>query len=330
MGDNETWGEFPGDDAYPSTGAMLENVSLSGEDEVGVLLPESMHDRDHLSNLRHRQAVDATRLADEERGKEFRAKKRRDRYNAVLERFVQFVEDWKLMPESWLERSTESGERHPRFVGVIRNGFSRWWRSAGAALSAIASFLWIMQWLLGAPSVVMHDGTNVVNLWAPSTVHVLDLTLDSASAWITANRAEATAFKMSHLNDAYFDAHIYYAKDNHNVTMEWFAKALHDACPHDSANEEDRCVCMPSVEIGVMANAIYMDDTLMLNPYVTKQDGVRIPYSYDGGGTKALQSAAIVVEFMNRGGQIERRKAKLHRASCIARSLDLVGLLHGT
>ena len=323
MGDNETWGEDPHPSDYPATSALLENVSLTGEEEVGTLLPESVHDNDHLANLRHRQSVDATRIADVERGKEYRAKKRLDRYNAVLERVVQFIESRHLMPASWLERSTESGERYPHFVCVIKNGFSRWWRSAGAAISTIASILWILQWALGAPSVVMHDGTQVVNLWQPSTIYTVDLTSTKVSTWLSEHRSNMRAFKTSDFRSAYFDAEVYHANERRNITFEWLYHATHEGCRHDEGADV-RCDCIPAVEIGLMANVIITGDGIpMFNPHITRRSDIMIPVLYDGVA-QASQPSAIKVEYMNSDGQIERVEERLERAACITRSIDLV------
>lgn len=309
---------------YPETGAVLENVPLDGEDGVSPVMPTSVHDDGHLVGVRQRQRAQATAKLRDDQGADARAALRRQRFTAIFDRIIYGIEDRHLLPESWLSRTSESGERYPRFVCVVRDNYWRCGTSFAAAISFVASLLWLVQWALGAPSTVMHDGTNVVNMYSPSTIYTVDLTSDRVSTWLGAHRPEMYSFKGADLRAGYFSADIYHASERRNITFDWLGPALHDACQHGS---EDMCVCMPAVEIGVLANAIFVEDgTIMLNPHITKQSEQRFSVTYNDG-TKASQPVAAVVEYMHRDGVIDRRKETLQRVACIIRALDLVGVL---
>jgi hypothetical protein len=249
---------------------------------------------------------------------------REKRRRALLDRFVLFITRRRLLPQSWLHISAESGERYPAFICKIRDNGIRWCSSIGAAISCVASVLWIMQWLLGAPSTVMHDGTNVVNLWAPTTIYDHDLTSEKVASWLTAHREELTVLRQRDLRSEYFEAHIYQPDERRNVTFEWLNNALDTVCKRE--DEDEGCACLPALELGILTNVVLVDDTVMLNPRITAQSDERVMVTYDDG-TRATQPVAIVVEYMHRDGKMHRRKEKLDAAFCLTRSLGLLNLL---
>jgi hypothetical protein len=311
MSDDNAWP--PSEGGYPNTGASVDDVPLNGEEIDTPLFPESTYDDDTMA---HRRA----RVHQNEQAEESRQYLREKRRRALLDRVVMFITRRRLLPKSWLHITPESGERYPAFICSIRDNGKRWAGSTMAAVSFVASVLWIVQWLLGAPSVVMHDGTNVVNLWAPRTIYKHDLTSEKVSAWLVAHRKEVTVLRQRDVRSEYFEAHIYQPDERRNVTFEWLDNALVTTC-----TREDGCACMPALELGILANVVLVGDTVMFNPRITKQSDKRIAVTYDDG-TRATQPAAIVVEYMHRDGKMHRRMDELDAAFCLTRSLDLLGV----
>lgn len=305
------------------TETILEDVPLDGENGAAPIMPSSNHDADSLVGLRQRQTARDQQAQSEKDSSDVRASLRRQRYTAILDRVVQFIGERGLLPASWLEHTTESGERFPVFVCVIRDNFKRWGRALITTVSFVASLLWLIQWVLGAPSTVMHDGTSVVNLYAPSTVYTVDLTSASVATWLEDHRKAIHPIRGADGAAGYFRAQIYHVSEERNVTLDWLWQALHDTCKHDASDPSEKCVCMPAVEIGVLANAIFVDKTLMLMPRITKESDERFTVTYDDG-TRASQPIAAVVEYMHRDGVIERRKEQMARVACIARAIELV------
>lgn len=314
------------DDADQETGAVLDDVPLHWEDGISPVFPASVQDNGHLSGVRQRQHTREEDARQEENGKKVRATLRRQRYTAFLDRAVSFVEDHGLLPARWLERTTESGERFPHSVYVVRDNCRRWMCTLVSTLSFVSSMLVLMQYGLGAPSAVMHDGTHVVNMYTPSTIYTVDLSATNVASWIATQRAAMHTVCGHDLTTGYFTADIYHVSERRNITFDWLEGALQYACRYDAVNPAERCACVPAVEIGALTNAIFIDGTFMINPRITGKNDERFPVTYDDG-TKASQPTLIKVEYMHRDGVIERRQETYHRAACIARSLELVGAI---
>jgi hypothetical protein len=318
--DNTAWVGFEGEEQ--ETNVVLEDVPLDNEDGVATIFPTSQHDTGGLMDVRQRVQASAVKTANEERKREAQAKLRRQRYTAIIDRVIQWIEYRRLLPQSWLARSIESGDRWPVFVCVIRNNYKTWLNTLIATVSFVASLLWLLQWVLGAPSVVLHDGTTVQNLYAPSTVYTVDLTSTSVSNWLERHRKGGHVVRAADLKTGYFSANVYHVSEDRNITLDWIFKALHQACNHDALDFNDRCTCMPAIEIGVLANVIFIDGVTMLNPRITLADTEQYQFEY-GDGINAPQPISATIEYMDRSGLLERFRKESIQVACIVRSLAL-------
>lgn len=342
----ERWGEPQGDNYHPTeddyarhdgdandvynssgasqrTGSVLDDVPLDGESPHVPFFPATLHDNDTAAELRQRKHAEKVREYEAQKAREQQRANRRARYNALLDRVLNFIEDKHLLPKSCFDRSQETGQRFPKFVHTIQNEGPRWLTIAASLLSCVVSILFLGQWMLGAPTATMHDGTTVINLWKPPAVASLDLTSHGVATWITDHRDHVTFFSSRDMNAEYFSADIYQAGEKHNVTISHLDGLLKAACdPHPHINEP--CICIPAVEIGIMANAIYMDKMVMYNPRVTAKSPEKFAFTFEDD-TVAAYPIAIAIEFLHRDGQLGRTKVKLEQSACIMRSLDLVG-----
>ncbi len=308
------------------TGAVLDERPLKGEHDADVFFPTSIYDQDTMSNvLNRRQRKDDEEAAhqhEEDQRNHLRVQRRR----ALLDRVLQFITRHHLLPQKWLYVNGEGGERYPAFVCTIRDNYWRWGTSLFSALSFVGTFIWLVSWCLGAPSTVMHDGTNVINLWKPSSTYEYDLSSETISAWLIEHKTDTTVIRPRDMRAEYFSAHVYPAGERRNITFPWLYDALDQACKHEAKDETDICTCMPAIEIGILTNIVLVGGTVMINPHVTAQSGDTAPVTYDDG-TKASQPLAVMVEYMHRSGKTDRRQEQLHSGMCLMRSLDLVGKL---
>lgn len=303
------------------TGFVVDdNTPLDMEEDGMAFFPESIHDHDTLVNRQEGTQRRNEAKAQQERAEHERRSRRR---RAILDRVVLFIERHHLLPKSLTRINSESGERYPIYITTLRDNGKKWFWTFASVVSFVASVLWLIQWLLGAPSAVMHDGTNVVNLWKPGTLYAQDLTSSSVAGWITSHRKDLTVPTRATLRAGYYEAHIYQADEMRNITIEWLGERLQDVCK----SEAEECACVPAVEIGVMTNVVYTPDgTFMMNPKITAKSDETFSVEHDDG-TKMSSPIAIVVEYMHHDGKIHRKKVKLHEASCLQRSLELVGIL---
>ena len=239
-------------------------------------------------------------------------------------RLLHFVDQHRLLPESWLVIEGDKGEQWPRFVCNVRDNYRRWGKSAAAAVSFVASVVWLVTWLIGTPSAVMHDGSTVVNMWAPAYSHVYVLSDGAFADWITEHRSAAALPSVMDMHKGYFTAEIYGASERRNVTFEWIEQALQHACKSDASGE--KCHCVPAIQLGVLANVVWLggeDASVAINPVITDRSVERSSIEYDDG-TTAYQPIAVIAEFTTRTQQRTRKKFKLYDAFCLTRSLDLL------
>ena len=312
----------------PYTGAVIDDAPLKGEDDADTLFPATIFDQDTLSNVHNRRQRKSDEEAAEQQAEDQRNYLRVQRRRALLDRVLQFITRHHLLPQKWLHVNAEAGERYPAFVCTIRDNYWRWGTSFVSAMSFVATFIWLVSWCLGAPSTVMHDGTNVINLWKPSSTYEYDLSSEQISAWLTEHKAETTVIRPRDMRAEYFSAHVYPAGERRNITFPWLYDALDQACKHGAKDKNDVCTCMPAVEIGILTNIVLVGGTVMINPHVTSQSDELWPAGYDDG-TKASQPLAVMVEYMHQSGKKDRREERLHNGMCLMRSLDLVGKLSG-
>lgn len=308
------------DDNGDSARFVLEDVPLNNEHHADAIFPESQHDTDHLSNV---QSGVRRRQSNEHARDELRKRRRTDQWWRVL----RFIEGRGLLPRSWTRIDGEAGERYPRFVCVLRDNYRVWGKSAMAAVSCVGTIVWLISWLLGAPSIVMHDGTNVVNLWSPSYASQYSLADGSFADWISHHRGHSARPGPASIRSGYFGAEVYGAGARRNVTLDW----LHEALAHECGEKgtDARCHCMAAVEIGVLANVVLLggsdDNHLAIDPSITDSSSeAPISIEYDDG-TKAMEPLAVIAEYTTRGGRRERRNYKLYHAFCMSRSIRLVG-----
>ena len=312
------------------TGAVLDDQPLKGEFEADTLFPSTRYDHDTLSNVHNRKRRERDAEAARQQEEDQRTYLRGQRRRAYLDRVLLFITRYHLLPQKWLFVNAEGGERYPEFVCTIRDNWWHWGKSIGSALSFVISVIWLVVWLMGAPTAVMHDGTNVINLWNPSAPNNYDLSSEKVSAWITEHRTNMTEVRPRDMRAEYFSAHVYPAGERRNITLPWLYDALYHACKHDAKDENDLCACMPAIEIGIMANVILVDSTgkdkgtVLINPSATAVSDKTVGVTYDDG-TKASAPYAVMVEYMHRSGKVERSREKLHHAFCIMRALKLVG-----
>lgn len=289
----------------------LFDVPLSDENDAAVIIPTHQADQDNLSEVRQRTQLLQSEETRKELEEQDRTELRKRRYRNLLDRFIYFIEDKRLLPASWLEHTVESGQRYPVFVNVIQNNWKTWLKTLVSAVSFVASLLWLLQYVLGAPSAVLSSGEMVVNLYQPAQAKPIDLTSRSVAEWISS----AQLPPHSDLSRGYAAAPVYQVAETRNVTVQWLRSVLPQVCGETS------CDCLSAIEVGVGINAVWISQpkTVMLNPLITQESDVRIGVSFSDG-TEDTVPAAIVVEY-EEGKLKERKKFSGAKSACVARAL---------
>ena len=299
-----------GQEGQSAADATFDSTPLPGEREHGgAVFPESRADSDTIAENAARIA--ASRAAIHQR-----------RYNAWYWTLIRILGNiflsahWKEIPPD---------ERHPRFVVFIGNNWKRW----VARAMFYGGILWwlhfFVTWFFVPNVAVLHDGRVVNNLWNPVRVQEYDLSSLEVAAWIDEHRSNIPVIAPA---AEFVTADVYEDGQRHNVTIKWLEEALERAC----ADELDKtirpkspqvCVCYPAVEIGILADVIFIDDELMFNARVDNSDGgtTRVKYS---DGTEREMPIAILVSYTRRNGQQARKFFDDQKAYCVKRSIDLV------
>lgn len=298
-----------GEAGASAAAAVFDDVPLSAESHGGDVFPVSTYDTDHATANIDRATAARTRLHEQ-------------RYKSWWWRTIRFV-GMLLLSRHWTEVHDE--EKHPRFIVFIGANWKRWVKRLMFVAGILWWVHWFFLWVLTPDTVVLHDGSIVGNLWRPVRVKTYDLTNAEVATWVSDHRLLVRTVRP---NAEYVTAHVFEDAASHNVTMEWLDDALERACLGKLDNvirtrQPDPCVCIPAVEIGILADVVYVDGEMLFNVRISDTSSVTTRVKFDDK-TESDMPITILVDFTQRDGKLARRVLEMQAAFCVMRSASLL------
>jgi len=307
-----------GEEGVPTASLIDNTMPVVGESARGRVFPDSAFDTDTaVNNIEHGQAARASLHA--------------QRYDSVAWRVLGWVGRTGLVSKHW--NAIPENEVHPRYVVYIHANWWRWLKKLSAILGILWWFYYIVAWAIGTDSVVLHNGYIVGNLWNTARVQTYNLADRSVAQWIGDNRA---SLKLVAPGAEFIEAHVYESGTMRNITTTWLADALASGCSGDAplagpkkrnAPPAEKCECMPAVEIGVFADAVFVDGEVLYNARVSSKTAeiTRVRFA---DGVEADMPIAVLVEFMRRDGRLQRKSYGTHTGFCVFRAIQILRGLH--
>lgn len=247
---------------------------------------------------------------------------RRERIERYWSRFSVFLlhvcERLPFVPRSWLVVVAEDGTSAPEIVRRVRAYYRNYCTAGLGAVCIVLSLLWLLQFLLGAPSAVLHDGTHLHNVYSPSSPSHMNLASEGFVAWLGQHRPNITEFNDITIKKRFFSAPVYAAGESRNMTLDWLRESLSYVC------QDHACDCMPAVELGIMASAVIVQGDVWLNPYITDTSTERIDVEDVSDGTRMYAPVVVIVRYMCMAGNYHKKTLDRGAAFCMARAQALM------
>lgn len=267
------------------TGYALEDVPLDSEamaDGHQPLLPSTGADEGYTVHDRAQQMRDFAEV------RRLRIEKYWSGFSIAL---LHICEKLPFIPRSWLQITTEEGTDVPEAVRWIRFYYRKYCTVSVMAIVAAFTVLWLLQWLVGAPSAVMPDGTHLDNVYNPSSPSHVSLGDPNFAKWLTQHRARAPEMNRESVRKRFVAAPVYHAGEMRNISLDWLRDVLENSCP------KGKCDCMHAVEIGVLANAVALNNKMWLDPVITDASNERVEVKIVEDGARISAPVLVIVEY---------------------------------